>query len=83
MGSVRIVLWFFYLVIGYQECFFQTSSYIKYKKIVTLGKCYECCIVSLVSCGVLGVLLSNLSLHNLLGESKDWEVLRSLYSFSS
>ena len=64
-----------YIVIGYQECLFQTFSYIIFQQRMTLGKCYESCIVSLVSCGVLGVFLSDLSLYNILGESDGWEGL--------
>ena len=39
----------FYFVFGYQESFFNTSSYVIYMQSVTLRKCYESGIVYLVS----------------------------------
>ena len=48
MGSVRNFILFLLLFIGYHESVFQISSNIIYRHGVTLGKCYECCIFSLV-----------------------------------
>ena len=46
-----------------------------------LGKCYEVCIVSLVSYKALGVFLSDLFIYNLLAKSDACEVLRNVVQF--
>ena len=55
MGSVTKVVLFLLFVITYQKSNFSTSLCRNCKKIVTFGKCYELCIVFLVSYRVSGV----------------------------
>ena len=83
MGSLTNVVFFHYYVLGYQESFIDTSSFIISKNRLMLGKCYEHCIVSFVSYRVSGVFLSDLFLYNLYEESDTWEVLQMLYNFFS
>ena len=48
---------------------------------MTLGKCYECCIVSLLSYRISGVFLSDLLFYNLYADSDAWDLLPMFYSF--
>ena len=68
---------------GYQESFFNTSSYVIYMQILTLGKWYKIGTVSLVSYRVSGVFHSNVFLYNLESGYDAWDVFRTLYTFFS